>query len=159
MIYYEHAGIVVRDAVAADIEEIAKSMRRLDAQEVLAAGCGSPRQALSDSFALSSVCLTAERDGVPVAAFGLVPECLLGGRARVWMLGTDGLAPIKKTFVKVSRLVIAFFLGKYPELYNFVDCRYVGAFRWLESCGAVFEKPVAVGAGGELFAKFIMRRA
>lgn len=159
MIYYSKNGIVVRTATSADAFAIAASMRRQDVDEILAAGSDSPLSALADALEVSTLCLAAERDGVPVAMFGLVPDALLGSRARVWMLGADGLAAIKKSFVRISRLVIRKFLELYPELYNWVDCRYTGAIRWLESCGAVFGPALAAGVNGEPFKPFVLRRS
>lgn len=159
MIYYHDDGLVIRDAVPNDIEEIAINMRRQDAEEAAAAVAQTPSQALAGGLAASTLCLTAERHGVPLAMFGVVPDALLGSRAIVWMLGAEPLGRIKKTFVRVSRKVIAMFLERYPELYNYVDARYAGSVRWLKSCGAVFEDPVGCGVRGEAFQRFVLRRS
>lgn len=159
MIYYDRGGLVVRSAVEGDIAPIVNAIRREDAEEVLAEGCASVEDALARSFAASTLRVTIERDGVPVGMYGLVPDSLGGPRARVWLLGADGLAAIPVKFVRISRLVIAEMLTAYPLLYNRVDNRYAKTIRWLKSCGAHFFPPVPFGPDGQLFTTFIIRRA
>lgn len=159
MTHYDRRGVVIRDAEEADIASIVERMRRKDAEEVLAEGSASTHDAVALSFAASTVRLTALRDGIPVAMFGLVPDALLGSKARVWLLGAEGLGGIKKTFVRMSRVVIAHFLERYPLLYNRVDCRYEETIRWLKACGAEFQAPSPVGPQQTPFQIFTIRRA
>lgn len=157
--FYEGHGVVIRTAIESDLDAVASNMRGEDAEEIRAEGFdASARDALGRSFAASTVCLTALRDGVPLAVFGVVPDALAGSRAVVWLLGAEGLRAIPKTFLRLSRSVISFFLSLYPELYNRVDARYEATVRWLTACGAVFEPPVPVGANGMLFQNFTIRR-
>lgn len=158
MIHYEHNGVVVRDARAADVTDLDGRLREADAKEVIAYRIENEAYGLGDSFARSSLRFTVDLDGVPMAMFGIVPDTILGPTACVWLFGADGMNKIKKTFVKCSRQVIADFLIHYPVLWNVVDGRYVSSIRWLKSCGAVFnETPVKIG--GVDFFGFEMRRA
>ena len=147
--------VKIRKSKSRDIRKLSGRLREADAQELLAAGNASVESALADSFHSSTLRRTIELDGVPVGMFGIVPETLLGDIANVWLLGTPELAQIKKTFVRQSRRVIAEFLLHYPVLWNVVDCRYVSAIRWLESCGAVFDEGSAIPG----FRRFSIRRA
>lgn len=140
-----------------DIEALKDRLRGSDEKEVIAAGNENGEDALRQSFARSTLCYSVDIDGVPSAMYGIVPESLVGESANVWFLGSPEMSRIKKTFVKVSRKVIADFLLEYPRLWNVVDGRYVSAIRWLESCGAVFSKePVMLGGVG--FYRFTIRR-
>lgn len=155
---YDRGGIVIREAVMADIDALAGNLRRRDSDEVLAAGFPSERDALEYSFSRSEVRLTVERDGVPLAMFGLVPGPE-GAPACAWLLGAQGLGAIKKSFVKLARITLDIFLANYPVIYNYVDERYTDTIRWLEACGARFEPPAPYGALGRPFQRFTIRRA
>lgn len=149
--------IIFRRAEFADAEEIGYNLRNKDLLEVLADGCRSGIHAVEASFTNSSEAVTIQMDGRPIAMFGLVPDSLLGNSARVWFLGTDELARMKKTFVKMSRKYIRDFLRKYPVLWNLVDQRYAQSILWLKSCGAEFsESPIM--RGGYPFLLFSIRR-
>lgn len=149
--------IEIRESVESDIEALKNRLREADAKEVIAAGNQDGEHALRQSFTRSTLRYTVDIDGVPAAMWGIVPESLVGEAANVWFLGAPEMSQIKKTFVKMSRRVIADFLVYYPVLWNAVDCRYVSAIRWLKSCGAQFADPVKVG--DVEFARFIIRRA
>ena len=149
-------GLYIRDAVIEDISPVRDDMREEDALEVLSEGAASVDEALRDSFYASSVRLAVERDGVPVALFGLAPDSFYSPHARVWFLGSNGMRSIPKSFVKASRLVISWFLDMYPVIYNRVDSRYTGTIRWLKSCGAEFQPPHRVN--GFDFEGFVIRR-
>lgn len=158
MIYFEKDGLVIRTAVEGDIVPISKSIRREDAEEVLAEGCSSIEDALARSFAASTLCLSFERDGVPLAMFGLVPDALAGASARVWMLGAEGIRAVRKSFLRLSISVRDMFLDRYPILWNRVDTRYTGALRWIEFCGGEMLETEMVGPGRIPFTTFIIRR-
>ena len=77
--------------------------------------------------------------------------------ANIWLLGTPGLAKIKKSFIILSVEIIKEFLAEYPTLWAQVDRRYQKTFRWLKWLGGV--------AGGDYklngvdFNNFVFRRA
>lgn len=159
MIYYDKGGVVVREARAEDVKSLANRLRSKDAEEVVAEGFASPEDALRFAFENSSLCLTAELEAVPVAMFGLVPTSLVSDVAQAWFLGAPELARIKKTFVRLSHVVIKMMLERHAVLYNIVDCRYPEAISWLETLGAKFENPLPFGPKGLPFQQFTIRRA
>lgn len=159
MIHYERGGIVVRDSVEADVASLAPRLRRKDAEEVVAEGHESPETALSFSLRNSTYSLTVEREGVPVAMLGLVPPTLTSDIAQVWLLGAPELALMKKTFVRLSPVVIKIMLKRHAILYNIVDCRYQETISWLKWLGAKFEAPEKIGPEGREFQQFTIRRA
>lgn len=139
MIHYYSQNVVVRDSRESDIKALSGRLREADEKEVVAAGNESGGSCLAQSYARSSLRYTVDVEGVPAAMFGVVPDEDSPRSANVWFLGADEMSRIKKTFVKLSRKVIADFLLEYPVLWNVVDCRYVSSISWLESCGAVFQ--------------------
>lgn len=150
--------VSIRESVEADIAALKDRLREADEKEVIAAGNENGEDALRQSFSRSTLRFTVDIDGHPVAMFGIVPESLVGESANVWFLGAPEMSKIKKTFVKLSRKIIADFLVFYPVLWNDVDARYVSSIRWLKSCGAnFFETPV--NRGGFDFMRFVIRRA
>jgi len=155
---FDIADIMVRETNPLDIAPVVGRMRRKDEDEVIASGFSSAEEALSYSFGVSQQCYTIERNGLPLAMFGLVRSPDQDGVGIVWFLGTDEMKTIKKSFVKQSRVVIAKFLEVYPVLTNWVDAKYTEAISWLESCGAEFDPPVAVGRNGAMFTRFEIRR-
>ena len=157
MIYYSRDSVIVRDATELDAREVAANLRSKDAQEVLASGFKTEGDAVEYSFCASSLCLAVEREGVPVAVFGIVPGRNAQERSQVWFLGTDGLSKMKKTFVTLSHVIIETFLRHHPVLINWVDARYTETVRWLECCGATFEDPMPLTDGGIPFRKFVLR--
>jgi hypothetical protein len=140
-----------------DIAQLKGSLREADAKEIIAAGYQSTEAALRSSFSRSIMCSSVEVEGSVVGMWGVVPDSLLGNSANVWLLGSPEMGKIKKTFVKMSRRVIATYLERFPILWNYVDVRYMATIRWLKSCGAQFSgEPIALG--GTQFLGFVLRR-
>lgn len=154
---YNRDGLVIREARADDIEALANNLRSDDLAEVIAAGAGSAAAALKDSFSRSTHKFTIEHKGVPVGSFGIVPDSLVGASANIWMVGTPGMGKIKKSFVKLSHVIIDGFLTQYGMLWNVVDSRYQKAIRWLLHAGAVFDFQHPVVLSGVPFYRFTLR--
>lgn len=150
--------IRIRPAQDSDIAALKDRLREADAQEVIAEGNESTEHALRQSISRSIVSYCVDIDGVPSAVWGIVPDSLLGDSANVWFLGAPEMSKIKKTFMRVSRQVIAEFLISFPVLWNHVDARYTKTFRWLKSCGAQFSQ-TPIRLGGVDFYPFVIRRA
>lgn len=156
MICQSSGGLLIRKAVESDIAAIKDKLRREDEEEVIASGYPSAEAALAQSFERSALRFTAEIKGVPVAMFGLAPESLVGEKAVVWLLGCPEMAKVKKSFVKLSRVIIKEMFQRYPVLFNLVDARYGSTIRWLESCGAEFGPVVKIN--DKNFVPFTLRK-
>jgi hypothetical protein len=128
--------VTIRQAQESDILAISNDIRWDDHIEVLAQGYESPKAAINASFEKALFRFTMEKDGRPIAIFGLEPLDILGDKACVWMLGTPDISKIKKTFCKLSQEVIKYFMEQYPVLMAQVDSRYTKTHRWLEWLGA-----------------------
>lgn len=155
---YDKNGIVIRESREQDIDALSGRLRDADFKEIIAAGHKDQDEALRQSFALSKLRYSVELNHVVVAMFGVVSEGpILAPAGRIWFLGADELGRIKKSFVRLSRQVIAHFLVSYPVLFNAVDSRYVSSITWLKSCGALFS-PEPLTLGSVDFYQFYFRR-
>jgi hypothetical protein len=148
----------IRPSVFHDVCEVAGKMREADRMEVWASSHHEPEEALLIGYRTSSVCRTALWRGEPVAMFGLVPETLLGGRAVVWLLGTDGVQRMGHCFARLSRWAIREMLQVYPLLFNYVDARYKASVDWLRWCGADVREPEPHGLDRLPFHFFTLER-
>jgi hypothetical protein len=120
-------------------------LRLSDVQEVWASHHHTPEKALELSFAVSELCLTVDVKGMPAVIFGITPQTLLDNSATVWMLATEKIRHIRKSFVKECQHYIDMMLIRYPVLENYVDARNVESIRWLKWCGAVIEEAKPYG--------------
>lgn len=113
---------------------IAAAMQREHREECEGAGL-TAIDALQASFDGAAVAETALLDGEPIAMWGVNPGSLIGGNARVWMLGTDGLHRSSLTMCRHARRFINRMNARYPVLECFTDLRYHTGCAWVEWLG------------------------
>jgi len=154
MIYYDKDGIMVRSSIEQDIGRMKNSLRESDIQEVYAAANLTPEQALRFSYESSSMCLTVEKNKEPIAMFGISPATLISNTGSIWLLSTDGIKSIRKSFIKKSRWFINIMLSQFPLLENYVDARNKLSIRWLKWCGAKIQEPRPYGPENRPFSYF-----
>ncbi len=145
MIYYDGKEGMVRTSNELDIDLMKNRLRKSDIDEVWASHHHTPEEALRLSFEMSALCLTVDIKGMPVAMFGIVPQTLLSDRANVWLLATDGILKVRKSFLKHCKEFIDVMLKEYSVLENYVDARNALSIRWLKWCGAVIEEAKPIG--------------
>jgi hypothetical protein len=142
----------VREAVAKDIEHIAKHMRAADIQEVEAHG-RDPTEALVAGYTYSDQLYTfVDSLGNPALIFGTVPLHALGGA--VWALGTDGVVRDRVYFLRNSLKWIQELHRNHAVLMNWVDCRNAVHIAWLQRMGFAFGDTARIGVNGEPFVFF-----
>jgi len=154
---YNDGKIKVRKAEKSDIEHIASNMRESDIEEIWASHHEEPKKALESGLESSIFACTIE-NGVPIAMFGICPYNIIGDTASIWMLATDDLNKMKKTFVKNNKKIIDIMLEYYPILENYVDARNEQSIKWLKLCGAEMDEPVPFGVEQLPFRHFTFRR-
>ena len=145
--------IEIVKAKSSHIPHIAVNMREADKAEVWASHKHSTAEALTASFAASTVAFTGLVDGVPAAMWGV------GGTGSFlqligspWLLGTPDAVKNARFFLKVNRLHIQYFQQLYPRLQNYVHMGNTTSIKWLKWCGFTVEKePVEFGALNEKF--------
>jgi hypothetical protein len=156
---YKKWTVSVRESVPGDIIYLKNHLRKEEIEEIWASHASTPEQALLGSYLSSIKCFTLLIGDVPAAMFGIAPDTLLGEKACIWLLGTNMLAKIKKTFMVLSKKFIDAMLGDYPYLYNYVDFRYKKSLQWLQWCGAKISDPVPFGPEQLPFCRIVIRRA
>lgn len=135
---------------------LASQMRASDRIECEALG-RTPKDALRNGLRCSLEAYTALVEGKPVAMLGVVPDSLLGGRATVWMLGTEEAYAQGRALVTYGPLMLDMWLGKFDELANIVSSGNERAIRLLRRWGFAFGGPVT--HRGVEFLPFALRRA
>lgn len=145
-VLYSKDGVIVRKSVIEDVHKLKNNLRKTDVAEIWASHNHTPEEALKLSFEQSVLCLTIENKDEVVAMFGIVPESLLGSRASIWLLGSDGIEDIQIKFLRNNGKFINFMLSFYPHLSNFVDSRNRVSINWLKKIGAKIHSAVNFGA-------------
>jgi hypothetical protein len=112
-------------------------MRQADVDEVWHSSRTRPLAALEAGARYSSRLLTVEWQGRPVAAFGIVGQP--GGLGHPWMLATDDLSAIRKTFLRECRPVVEGWLREYPRLSNAVWSKNAVHIAWIKWLGFTFD--------------------
>ena len=149
------------EIVAASMDHVAPiacRMREADRLEVLASSGASPHQALMFSLGKSSVAWTAIVDDQPEVMFGVGDLNVLTATGAPWLLGTDAVERHFRLFLRQSVGWRGKLLDRYSVLRNFVDDRNEVSKRWLTWLGFTLFDPMPIGANGEMFRLFEMRR-
>lgn len=140
-----------REAKLSDCAELAKNMREEDVKELWHASRSSPLDALTYGFEAGN-CKTVEWQGKVVAMFGLVKGA--GDVGVCWMLASDDLVKIKKSFLKECRKFVDDMLQECPVIGNLVWEGNPVHIQWLKWLGFHFQPAIPVGPDGELFYEF-----
>lgn len=147
--------VEIRPATALDVIALAPRLRPADLREIAAGSGANPSAALQRGVEHSTVCWTAEVDGVPASMFGV--GSLGEGVGCPWLLGSDLIDRNPRAFVRHARHYIRRMLDLYPTLRNFVHAENHRAVRWLTRAGFQILPAVPHGRAGALFHPFEMR--
>ncbi len=126
--------IRVEPATLDHVRRMAPIMRREDSTEVLALGY-TPFDALRVSLEASFVAEAAVLGDDVAAMWGAVAEAYAGGKAFLWMLGTEHVPRNIKPLLRGSRSFVTYCHQFYPLLECLVDMRYEKAVRWINWMG------------------------
>lgn len=143
-------------ATAEHARELAPTMRKEDAAEVLASSGRTPLEALLASLEASPYCRALLFDGRVAALFGVGPGP--EGLGIVWLLTGELVEGHKQAFLDTCRPEIGKMLEVHPVLGNLVDARYVRSVRWLKRLGADIREAVPFGVAGLPFHPFLLTR-
>jgi hypothetical protein len=139
-------------------DHIAEHLRDIDKIEAWAMHRLSPVMAVNGSIFLSEYSYTVLADDEPILVFGVQQESLLSDTGVVWLLATDGISKIKKSFVKQCQKVFLDLIQEYQMVYNYVYTENKIALRWLKWLGFEIHEPKMVGAMGIKFHRVEYRR-
>jgi len=120
--------VTIRDALFEDAVHIAYNMRDEDRKELQASG-GDPVDLLLDGWAKSDWCKVALVDGLPSVIWGVSPCDEETGSP--WLLATDAIVKIKKTFLMNCRPDVDRMQQQYKRLFNYVHINNKIAQQWL----------------------------
>ena len=151
-------GVIIRKSIEEDSAILAPKLRTSDVKEIWAAGRFGPFAALDGGFKISRLCFTIEYQGEVVAMFGCAPTKIHEEIGTAWLLASDRLYDMRKTFFKNSKYFIGLMLNEFPYLFNFVHTENKQSIKWLKLCGANLRPPEAYGPDQELFCYFDIRR-
>lgn len=146
--------VQIREATVYDAIALAKLMRRADADEVMASSGVTPRAATVLSLQQSHSAFAGFVNGEMVALFGC-RRTDDGGCP--WLLGTDAIERVSRTFLRESRSMVRQMRGYYGILSNRVDDRNEVSKRWLKWLGFELHDPEPWGFSGLPFRYFEMR--
>jgi hypothetical protein len=127
-------------------------MREEDVKEIWHSSRGTPLSALRAGFAWP-LCFTVEWQGRVVAMFGVGGT--YGSLGFPWMLASDDLVKIKKSFIRECRRHVAEMQTFYPTLSNKVWAKNTAHIEWLKWLGFRFLEAKPHGPDGELFIQFV----
>lgn len=124
-------------ATLAHAQLLAPNMRQQDKDEVMASGGYTPLDALAMSVQVSEpgMCWTALENFTPFLMFGAAPNRDDATLGVVWLLGSDYVYNVKKTFVRESYNYVARMHARFDVLANYVDARNTVSQKWLEALG------------------------
>lgn len=143
---------IVRDTTVKDCVALSLTMREEDKQEVWHSSRSSPEQALLKSFSASRLCWTVEWNKKVVAIFGVCGD--KGGLGVPWMLASDDLVKIRKTFIRECKNYLNKMQEHHPILANSAWTKNTVHIEWLKWLGFEFKEPFPHGEDKELFIYF-----
>lgn len=141
------------------IHYVANNMRQADIDELWAQSMSRPLNSLQYAVRVSTSCWTImSGDDEPVGLFGVGAVSMIGGIGSPWMLSTDGLLPIAKSFLKGCPEYIEKMLNDFDKLQNVIDTRNTVSIRWLKWLGFDMLDPQPYGPFQVPFHVFKMER-
>ena len=152
------------EIVPATIEHavlLAPNLRDSDVRELMASAGHAPLEALIKSVRVSDgdMAWTALVDGVPAVMWGVAPHSNTASIGVVWLLASDLIYQIKKTFLKECPKYITLMHMRYKMMLNYVDIRHTASLIWLDQLGFfVADFQPSYGAGKTPFLLFMSQR-
>lgn len=141
----------IREGTVFDAMTLSQRLRKEDREEVYHAARKTPWEALMDAFAHPDSRVFAVQWGAdPIAMFGVVGTKETGGSP--WMLASDELKGIRKTFLRECRPVVEGWLKEYGTLTNAVWSKNTEHIRWIRWLGFNFQGSHKIN--GETFLQF-----
>lgn len=145
-----------RIARAEDVPFLAANIREDDRLEIWHGYRVTPEEAFQTGFEVSDSPYTVEWQGKPVAMFGVSG---VEGVGVPWMLATNDLKKIRKSFLRECRSYVEEMNNKYPLLVNQVWAKNTTHIQWLKWLGFQFDTPVQMGPDNEMFIRFYKEAA
>lgn len=146
--------VEIRDATWKDVDHVLANLREADMRELNLASGFKPFRAIAQTMSAAPV-KAGLVDGKPVCLFGVVPFSISGGGCP-WMVGTDGIESIPRTFVRESRKIVQGWRREFPYLENWVHDENEVSKRWLRWLGFALGEPEPFGPYNAPFRRFVL---
>lgn len=144
----------VRDAVYEDTASLAPRLRAEDVTELYYATGKTPLQVLRKSYELSNKCWAVIYKEKVIALFGVSDAGKVGVP---WMLASDELKDIKKSFLRECKDYVARMGEGHDLLTNYVWVGNEIHIQWLKWLGFTFLDPIEYGFAKKPFMQFFMK--
>jgi hypothetical protein len=145
-------------ATAAHVARIALNCREADRHELWTGWRHTPERALRFGLEQSSHVWTGVANMRPFCMVGVVPESVLSGSGRIWLIGTDEILEHQLAFLRRCRPILARMQAVYSTLSNEVAAENESAVRWLEWLGFTLYPARPIGIDGTPFHHFEWRK-
>jgi len=151
---------LVRPARVFDAIFVGEYLRETDRKELSALGHRDHLSTVLTSRVISRDCFAVVRRSTsqPVALFGVASHQLQVGVGIPWLLATDGLEELWKSFAAQSPYWVRRLMAGYEVLSNVVWEKNKLAIRWLKWLGFSFPGHTLQGLHGERFLYFELKK-
>lgn len=152
----EKTSTMALQTVPDDLTRMFGKIRKKDREEVNAVTLRSADAALVHGLDSSVCCWTVFHDGEPIAVFGVTRSGLLSNKGVPWMLSTDGVLKVRRTYVRHTKEFIRemFLRTGFDYLENWVAADNLVSIKWLRWSGFHVGEPQPYGFKGESFCRF-----
>lgn len=145
-------------STGAHVARIAQHCRLADRLELWSGWRSTPEKALRYGLENSSHVWTGVANLQPFCMVGVVPENVLCGSGRIWLVATDAILDHQVAFLRRCRPLLERMQASYSVLSNEVAASNVTAVRWLEWLKFTISPAKPMGADGAMFHHFEWRR-
>lgn len=150
----------VRLATRADALDLAPRLRKEDREEIHHGSGLEPEVALRYALAVSNIAHAVIWKGEVIALFGIVGELDWGegpGKGSPWMMASDELKDIRKSFLRHCKKYVQDWLKVHGELEGYVWAENEVHIQWLRWLGFQFDEPAPYGINDQPFLRFFMK--
>jgi hypothetical protein len=150
----------VRLATREDAIDLAKRLRKEDVEEVYHALALPAETALRYSLGVSNIGYAVVWKGRVIALFGIVGQLTWGperSRGYPWMLASDELVSIRKSFLRECRGYVQGWLRVHGELEGWAWAKNTVHIQWLKWLGFQLDEPAPYGINDQPFQRFFMK--
>lgn len=142
-----------------DVYELVGKLREADRNELYASDGQDPDLTLIKSWQNSKRRWSAFHNDTLAFVFGVtVSKDMSEGIGIPWLLGSDEVLKVRKSFIKESNKYLDLMLSEFDILVNLVDTRNTLSIRWLKWLGFEFKDPQAFGYENRPFVVFTKMR-
>lgn len=146
------AVITIEPGCMADVMQIAHGLRQIDRHELEITGGVTgrgPVEAVAHGWRVSTYRRVFKADGEPIVVYGVAPSGFNDGDGAPWMVATDAITRVPRSFLKASISEVQAMRRGWVELRNATHMDNVVSLQWLRWLGfRVSNEPL--GPGGVL---------